>query len=146
MYESLLSVCELRARISTRCFSRHWVIQADPKSVDKITWPDMDRSKYGNGFQNGFGSTCIPEEQEEDLESNGSWTLGAHHGANGASGMTNGSANGSSNGWNTPNSIDEQSDEDDEESFNALYRLVQEESPPPPPPMRKISAASAAAR
>ena len=48
----------------------------------------------------------------------------------------------------TDEELDDFNEEEDQESFSALYRLVNEESPPPemPQPKRKTSVASVEAR
>merc|ERR1712062_808611 len=81
---------------------------------------------HSNGV-NGFH-----HDEDEEPMTNGH--------CNGINGHTNG-MNGSANGFHT---IDEETEEDSEEdeldSFNALYRIVHEETPPPEmPPVRKKS-------
>merc|ERR1711894_791852 len=91
---------------------------------------------HSNGV-NGFH-----HDEDEELMTNGhcnginghSETNGMNGHTNGMNGHTNG-MNGSANGFHT---IDEETEEDSEEdeldSFNALYRIVHEETPPPEMP------------
>jgi len=111
----------------------------------------MDGTNYSNGFH------TIPEEDQngyhhERMDSNGA--SGSDYGhTNGYNGY-NGSAMGSTAGSiadtdrGTDEELDDFNEEEDQESFSALYRLVNEESPPPemPQPKRKTSVASVEAR
>merc|ERR1712062_348096 len=87
---------------------------------------DEDEEPMTNGHCNGING------HSETNEMNGY--------TNGMNGHTNG-MNGSANGFHT---IDEETEEESEgdelDSFNALYRIVHEETPPPEmPPVRKKS-------
>jgi len=101
---------------------------------------DEDEEPMTNGHCNGINGHSETNGMNGHTNGMNGHSNGMNGYTNGMNGHTNG-MNGSANGFHTiDEETEEESEEDELDSFNALYRIVHEETPPPEmPPVRKKS-------
>jgi len=106
--------------------------------------------QHTNGYTNGYGQNGHTNGHDQNGHTNGHDQNGHTNGyeknghdknghMNGHSNGINGICNGKSNGHHlTPEEEEEEDDQLEEDSYNVLYRLVEEKTPPPSPKASRI--------